>query len=81
MSTFAKVLYLADYIEPNRNFPQVEALRKLAYEDINQAMLLGLAITVAELKEKGSEIHEDTRQTILQLKGNEGDAGKANRSR
>lgn len=80
MSTFAKVLYLADYIEPNRNFPQLETLRKLAYEDLDRAMLLGLEITVAELAEKGSEVHADTRQTILQLKGNEGDAGKASRS-
>ena len=26
-----KLLYIADYMEPNRDFPEVEELRRLAY--------------------------------------------------
>ena len=41
MTLLEKILYIADYMEPNRDFPGVEKLRKLAYEDLDQAVLLG----------------------------------------
>ena len=33
MALLDKILYMADYIEPNRDFEGVERLRKLAYTD------------------------------------------------
>ena len=45
MSLLDKILYMADYIEPNRDFEGVERLRKLAYTDLDQAMLLGVEST------------------------------------
>lgn len=38
MSTLEKVIYVADMIEPGRDFPGVEKLRELANEDIHTAM-------------------------------------------
>ena len=69
MTTFDKVLYLADYIEPNRGFPGVEELRRLSYEDLDAAMCRGLETTIAELEAKNATVHENTKQTLLQLKG------------
>ncbi len=69
MTTLDKVLYVADYIEPNRAFDGVEALRAAAFEDLDKAMLMGLETTMAELKEKNAPIHEHTKQALLSLKG------------
>lgn len=60
MNIFTKIIYIADYIEPNRDFDGVEDLRKLAYENIDEAILLGLDWTITELTEKGSMFHPDT---------------------
>ena len=42
MTLLEKIIYIADYIEPTRDFEGVEPLRKLAYEDIDSAMALDL---------------------------------------
>ena len=60
MNLLTKILYIADYIEPNRDFNGVEELRKIAYEDIDAAILIGLDWTIEELIEKKSMIHPDT---------------------
>ena len=39
MSTLEKIIYVADYMEPNRDFPGVKELRKLAYSDLDAALL------------------------------------------
>ncbi|RUL57072.1 bis(5'-nucleosyl)-tetraphosphatase (symmetrical) YqeK [Lysinibacillus antri] len=38
MSKLEKIIYIADMIEPNRNFPGVEALREAAKENLDEAM-------------------------------------------
>ena len=39
MSTLDKILFVADYIEPNRDSqPNLEYVRKIAFWDLNQAM-------------------------------------------
>ncbi|HIR85749.1 MAG TPA: nicotinate (nicotinamide) nucleotide adenylyltransferase, partial [Candidatus Limivicinus faecipullorum] len=38
MNTLEKIIYLADYIEPTRDFEGVERLRELAYEDLDAAL-------------------------------------------
>ena len=61
MSMAEKVIYLADYIEPTRDFDGVEPLRKLAYEDIDQALLMGMEMTIDEMKQRGNPIHRNTQ--------------------
>ena len=51
MSVLDKIIYIADYIEPNRCFDGVEELRRLAVTDLNAAMRLGLQMTMNLLKE------------------------------
>ena len=57
MSKLAKVVYLADMIEPGRDFPGVEELRKLARKDLDKAMLLAYSNTICYLLEGGLLIH------------------------
>ena len=61
MSMAEKVIYLADYIEPTRRFEGVERLRRLAYEDIDKALLLGMEMTIEEMKQRGNPIHVNTQ--------------------
>ena len=60
MTTLEKVIYLADYIEPTRDFPGVEELRKAVYEDLDRGLLLGLQMSVQEMENWGNPVHEDT---------------------
>ena len=60
MTTLEKILYVADYMEPNRDFEGVERLRALAYEDLDRALLLGVEMTIQEMKERELPIHPNT---------------------
>ena len=60
MTTLEKIIYLADYMEPNRDFDGVEELRRLTYADLDEAMYLGLQMTAEQLRSRGSEIDEHT---------------------
>ena len=63
MSRLEKILYLADYIEPSRDFagdPDVVRLRETVYQDLDRGMLLGLTMTIREMEELGSPVHHDT---------------------
>ena len=60
MTTLEKVIYLADYIEPTRDFPGVEQLRQVVWQDLDRGMLLGLEMTIEEMAHWGNPVHEDT---------------------
>ncbi len=68
MTTLDKVLYLADYIEPNRTFEGVETLRRLANENLDRAIEQALKITLTELKGKNAPIHPNAQRALDQLK-------------
>ena len=60
MTVLEKILYLADFIEPTRNFPGLDALRALAYKDLNAAMALALSMSMGDIRRRGGEIYKDT---------------------
>lgn len=60
MSILDKIIYIADYIEPKRNFPGVEEVRSLAFEDIDKSLILAMEKTIIFLIEKNKLIHPDT---------------------
>ncbi len=68
MKLLEKILYMADYIEPTRNFEGVETLRRLAYEDLDAALLLGLEMSVEDVLSRGDTVHSDTQDAICYLK-------------
>ena len=65
MSTLEKIIYLADYIEPTRDFEGVEQLRELAHEDLDRALALGLEMSLEELRRQNVEPHRDTVEACL----------------
>lgn len=60
MTLLSKIIYIADYIEPNRDFEGVDRLRRLAYENIDEAIILGIDETIIDLIQRGLVIHPDT---------------------
>ena len=64
MSLLEKIIYVADYMEPNRDFPGVEELRRLAFSDIDAALKLGLEMTLEHLKRQGAEISPESRDAL-----------------
>ena len=69
MTLLEKIIYLADYIEPTRHFPGVEDLRRRCREDLDEGLLMGLEMTVDEMVERGSPIHQATLEARDWLKG------------
>ncbi len=61
MTTLEKIIYLADYIEPNRCFDGVEPMRVLSYENLDRAMERGLRMTMEDLSDRGAPILEISR--------------------
>ena len=68
LTTLEKILYVADYMEPNRDFDGVERLRELAYSDLDRALLLGVETTVQEMKERDLPVHKNTLQAQAWLR-------------
>ena len=67
MNTLEKIIYVADYMEPNRNFPGVEELRHLAYTDLDKALKMGLEMTLSMLMEQGREVSPESQQALAWL--------------
>ncbi len=69
MGLLEKVLWLADYIEPGRRTPGVEAVRALAYRDLDAALKLALEDSLRYLEQKGFAPHPATREALADLRG------------
>ena len=67
MTLLEKIIYVADYMEPNRNFPGVEELRRLAYSDITAALKLGLEMTLEHLNRQGNEVSPESKEALAWL--------------
>lgn len=67
MNMLEKIIYVADYMEPNRDFPGVEQLRRLAFSDMDQALRCGLNMTLEHLKRQGAEVSPASREALAYL--------------
>ncbi len=64
MSMLEKIIFIADYIEPNRTHSsKLPALRKLAFEDINEALLEILKSTLIYLEKVENAVDPMTKKT------------------
>lgn len=68
MTLQQKILYLADYMEPNRDFEGVEEMRRLAERDLDAALLFGLEMSLEQLKANGREIDANSLAALNFLK-------------
>ena len=66
MSLLSKIIYVADYIEPGRDFPGVEEARRLAVLDLDQAVAFETKQTLQYLIGKNVPIYPKTIETYNQ---------------
>jgi len=71
MSLLEKIIYVADYMEPNRDFDGVEHLRELAYTDLDKALKLGLQMTLQLLRQQGRTVSIESEQALAFLEKND----------
>lgn len=67
MTLAEKILYLADYMEPCRNFPEVEEMRRLAQLDLDQAVLMGVRLSIQEMMDRNRIVHHNTLEAEASL--------------
>lgn len=69
MSLLDMIIYIADYIEPNRReAPNLDRIRKLAFENIEECLLAILEDSLAYLQTKSEVIDPMTEKTYLYYK-------------
>ena len=67
MGPLALALYVADKIEPARDYPSVERLRRLAREDLHAAATESLRRAIAHNEERGKDVHPSSREALERL--------------
>src|SRR5829696_10016150 len=71
MAPIAIALYVADNIEPDRDYPSVHRIRDLALKDLYEAAAESLQRVVAHNEGRGRPIHPDSRETLAWLEETE----------
>lgn len=70
MTKLEKIIYIADYIEPNRKqAPNLDEIRRLAFTDLDQALLRILEDTLSYLETIKSDVDPMTQKTYEYYKG------------
>ena len=67
MSGLEKAVFLADKIEPSRNYDDLEEIRALAEIDLDEAVLSCMIAVKEVLPKKGETVHPDTIEAIEEL--------------
>ncbi|MTI68748.1 MAG: HD domain-containing protein [Firmicutes bacterium] len=60
MTILEKIVYISDYIEPNRKFNGIENIRYIAYRDLEQALILSMNNTIKYIIDRDLLIHMNT---------------------
>ena len=69
MALLEKVIYMADYIEPNRDFEGVEELRRLAYSDLDRALEKGFSMSIDDMTSRNIVPHARTLGALEWIRG------------
>ncbi len=90
MSLLEKIIYTADFISPERNYPDVDVMRSLSFESLDKGDLYSLQFSLKKLSENQLVIHTDSvdfyNELVIRLKDaenekNEPNEEKSNQSR
>ncbi len=68
MSTLEKLIFLADMLEPSRDFPHVEELRALFWQNLDDCLFAALAYQVEYLKRTGKPVYALTERAYQFIK-------------
>ena len=74
MSLLDEIVFLADMTSAERDYPEVDYLRKLEKKDSHQAMREALEMNLHWLEESGKPVDEETRAALEDLRQRERNA-------
>lgn len=69
MDRLGQIIYIADYIEPGRDFPGVEKMRQVTYQNLEYGIMSGLDHTLMYLIHSAAYIHPlsiETRNRFIE---------------
>lgn len=75
MSLLEKLIWLADGIEPSRSYPGVDAVRELAYRDLDGALCLAMTQNLRSIRARGLTPHPATGEALRALCGADRNGG------
>jgi len=64
MSRIGRILFIADYIEPTRDFDGVERYRNLAFSDRDEAFRAILKSKIDHVRSMGKSLHSDSLKAL-----------------
>lgn len=64
MTLLEKIVWLADFIEPTRDFPDLDKVRALACEDLDLALRTAFEMTLRHIREKGAKPCDVTERAL-----------------
>lgn len=67
MTKLEKIIYIADFISEERDYPGVQELRRLAYIDLDLCVLEGLKFSLTDLAKRNLLIHQNTFEAYNQM--------------
>lgn len=60
MTLLEKIIYIADYIEPNRSYKGVDELRDITFENLDRGLMMAFDNTIKFVLDKGALLHSRT---------------------
>lgn len=64
MGLLEKIIFIADSIEPSRNFPRIEELREIAFKNIDKAVLMSLEGTQQKILDNKELWYEGSKEAL-----------------
>ena len=73
MTITDKIVYLADKLEPARDYDDLTEIRRCAEPDLDAAMIECYLAIKESFGKKGMEIHEDTKKSLAYIRAHRGE--------
>ena len=70
MTETDKIVYLADKVEPARDYDDLTLIRKYAETDLDAALIECYCAIKESFAQKGMQIHDDTKKSLAYLLAN-----------
>lgn len=70
MTITDKIVYLADKVEPSRDFDDLTLIRQYAEQDLDAALIECYCAIKESFAKKGQQIHDDTKKSLAYLLAN-----------
>lgn len=64
MTMMEKIIYLADYMEPTRDFPGVDELREVTLKNLDRGLMMGFELCIGELIRENKTVCRDSADAL-----------------